>query len=116
MKQATIPPLEFVDPAPTIVADGGSGDVVLETEFLRTFAECFELWKTRHRKYGRGNISEFGALGCLVRSSDKKARLKEFYVNHNTQNFTDETVTDSWEDMVNYAIMGLMCAKDRWRA
>lgn len=92
---------------------GESADLELEEQFLKTVAECFHLWKERHRKYGRGNIAEFGELGCLVRDADKTARLKHYYMG-NKIDFPDETVTDSWRDKVNYAIMGLMCHLERW--
>lgn len=77
------------------------------------FVECFALWKERHRKYGRGNIAEFGAVGCLIRSSDKKARLREHYLGNGSP-APDETVEDSWKDGVNYSAMGLLCERGLW--
>lgn len=96
------------------LCDGASGDKTLEHRVLRVMIENFTLWKERHAKYGRGNISDFGALGCLVRSADKTARLKRFYVEQGGDTFSDESVADSWRDLTNYAVMGLMCHLGQW--
>lgn len=97
-----------------LLCDGASGDRELEVEVFKTWLEVFELWKTRHRKYGRGNIAEYADAGCLVRDSDKSARLRRYYFDDKSEDFDDETVIDSWRDKVNYAIMGLMCYLGRW--
>ena len=97
------------------LCDGTSGDVDLERAMLAAFVECFDLWKARHRKYGRGNIAEFGAVGCLIRSSDKKARLREHYLGSG-KDAGDESVEDSWKDAVNYAAMGLPAGQDEGSA
>lgn len=95
------------------ICNGSSGDEQLEIAMLDAFLECFSIWKERHRKYGRGNIAEFGATGCLIRSADKKARLREFYIGGKTET-PDESIEDSWKDAANYALMGLLCHRKLW--
>lgn len=106
--------LELQDRLSAILEEAITVDAQLVIAYILTVLECLELWVERHKKYGRGNIGEFGEFGCLVRDADKTARLKQFYLGNKTD-FPDETVVDSWKDKVNYAIMGLMCHLDRWQ-
>lgn len=71
--------------------------------------EVLELMNSRGRKYGPGNIAEFGELGVLVRLSDKLARLR-----HTTENFEDETSADSWMDVIGYGLIGLAWCRGDW--
>jgi len=71
--------------------------------------EVLELVAERGRKYGPGNIQEFGELGVLVRLSDKLARLR-----HTTENFEDETSADSWMDVIGYGLIGLAWSRGDW--
>jgi len=89
---------------------GASGDPELEDKMLSAFSECYQLWCERHRKYGRLNISKFGEYGCLVRASDKLERL----INSRHVDCADESVEDSWKDLLNYAAMALLCRRGQW--
>lgn len=71
--------------------------------------EVLELVAERGRKYGPGNIREFGELGVLVRLSDKLSRLR-----HTTENFADETSADSWMDVIGYGLIGLAWSRGDW--
>lgn len=81
-----------------------------------TFKEIFDLWKQRQRKYGTGNISAFGEIGCLVRGHDKMARLRRALIDNPELSGLayDESVEDSWKDLANYAIMALVCRRGKW--
>jgi hypothetical protein len=92
---------------------GESADTLAEDKVLDVMAVAFDLWQARHRKYGRGNIATTGAVGCAVRSQDKLARLLNVYL-HNSGKGDDETVNDSWLDLINYAVMGYMCHNKTW--
>lgn len=52
------------------------------------------------------NFRYFGALGVLVRMSDKLARLRSFE-ERDTGNFavTDESLRDTIQDLINYAVI-----------
>lgn len=80
--------------------DGHLSDLLDDTE---------EMMLSRHKKYGAGNIAEFGELGLLVRLSDKLARLK-----NNQEDFTDESVDDTVQDIVGYALIWLMWRAGNW--
>lgn len=85
----------------------------MEWVVANVMAEAFALWKERQKKYGPGNIAAFHDPGCVVRAQDKLARLKRFYFEGGTE-MKDESVTDSWLDLANYAIMGLVCHRGQW--
>ena len=91
-----------------------SGNRDLALLFFGRLMELFELWALRQRKYGPENIAGFGELGCLVRSSDKMARLKHSLLDKVGEDSVDETVEDAWNDMANYAIMAVMCRRGQW--
>lgn len=96
------------------LADGASGNRALEEAVLRRSIRAYRLWQERQLKYGEGNIARHGALGCLIRDTDKTARLEEFYLHGRKDNMPDESVVDSWLDKVNYALMGLICFEGDW--
>lgn len=93
---------------------GTAGDPVLEERVLRAYMLAFSIWMSRQRKYGRLNIAATGAPGCFVRALDKLSRLRQVYVNNNKDDFTDETLEDTWLDLLNYAAMGYLCHKGQW--
>lgn len=52
------------------------------------------------------NFRMFGGLGILVRASDKLARLRTFE-ERDTFSVTDESLRDTIEDLINYAVIYL---------
>lgn len=95
-------------------ADGASGNRELELEWLAVAGEVFQLWKQRQAKYGSNNIAAFGEVGCLIRGYDKQARLRNALIDKAGLEAKDEKVEDSWMDLINYGIMGLMCRRGKW--
>ena len=71
--------------------------------------DILEMMVGRHEKYGPGNIAEFGTVGILVRMSDKFARLKNGTADH-----SDETVADTLDDIIGYALIWKMWMKGQW--
>ena len=75
--------------------------------------------------YGLGNISLGGNLktsedktyalqGIQIRLNDKINRLKNLF--KNGENFVkDESVEDTFIDIANYGIIGLLLLKDKWK-
>lgn len=94
--------------------DGASGDKQLEEKLAATLIEYFELWKQKQRSYGPHNIGMFGASGCLIRASDKVQRLRRHYFLDKDVSLSDESIEDSWKDMLGYAAMGLMNERQQW--
>jgi hypothetical protein len=98
---------------PAVHVTGESGDRELEKKVVEVFRIAFQLWQSRQKKYGRGNIARTGSLGCYIRSEDKMARLRGVYVQRKGD-MPDESISDSWLDLVNYAVMGYMCHHKLW--
>lgn len=73
-------------------------------------AEVLELMKERGAKYGPGNIAQFGDYGVMVRLSDKLSRLQTSL----THEFSDESVEDTWKDIINYGLIGLAWRRGLW--
>lgn len=76
-------------------------------------SECVAVMRERGRKYGPGNIAEWGELGVLVRLSDKMARLREMQ-KHVASDFLDESVEDTYIDIINYGIIALAWRRGLW--
>jgi len=79
------------------------------------FGECFEMLLRKHKDYGPTNIAlaPGGAVnGLRVRMHDKLARI-----NHLVDSGKDpanESLRDSFVDLANYAIIGLMALDGDW--
>jgi hypothetical protein len=77
--------------------------------------ELNELLLSKHRDYGPKNISDApgGALnGLRVRMHDKLARINNLV--DNDARPEHESLEDSFKDMANYAIIGLLVLRDKW--
>lgn len=68
---------------------------------------------TKQGDYGPGNIADFGELGVLVRANDKVGRLRNLLY-ENPNNPSNESLDDTWLDMANYALIGLMVRRGTW--
>jgi DNA polymerase II small subunit/DNA polymerase delta subunit B len=81
-----------------------------------TFNELQELLIKKHLDYGPKNISESpgGPInGLRVRMHDKLARINNL-VDNKMSNPQYESLEDSFKDMANYAIIGLLVLRDKW--
>lgn len=90
-----------------------------ETEFVNnvgdTTEELFDLLISKHRDYGPKNISDSpgGPLnGLRVRMHDKLARINNLI--DSGANPEHESLEDSFKDMANYAIIGLLVLREQW--
>lgn len=95
-------------------ANGLSGDQSLEVKIIETMREYFLLWQQKQKSYGPHNIGQFGSQGCLIRSNDKIQRLIRHYFGGKDVSLSDESIEDTWKDLMGYAIMGLMCERGQW--
>lgn len=79
-------------------------------------SRCREIMLDRQRKYGPKNISGTGKAGIVVRLSDKIARISHKYWGAQTrpQEFDDESEEDTWADIANYGLIGLMVHLHIW--
>jgi hypothetical protein len=86
-----------------------------ETALSDTFNELEELLLSKHKDYGPKNIAEApgGAInGLRVRMHDKLARINNLV--DSGKNPEHESLEDSFKDMANYAVIGLLVLRGNW--
>lgn len=92
----------------------------LELDCYDITDELIELLLSKHEDYGPKNIADSpgGALnGLRVRMHDKLARINNIYeYMEDTKGFQPqhESIEDSFKDMANYAIIGLLVLRGKW--
>ena len=87
----------------------------LEVHLSNTINELSELLLSKHKDYGPKNISQApgGAInGLRVRMHDKLARINNLI--DSGANPEHESLEDSFKDMANYAIIGLLVLRKQW--
>ena len=87
----------------------------LETHLDNTCRELSELLLSKHKDYGPKNISQApgGAVnGLRVRMHDKLARINNLIDSGASPEH--ESLEDSFKDMANYAIIGLLVLRKQW--
>jgi len=80
--------------------------------------ELGNLLISKQLDYGPGNINNaFGGPinGLLVRMGDKFERLKNLFRDGETK-AQFEPIEDSFKDLANYAVIGLMVKRNKWPA
>ena len=80
-------------------------------------SKLFDLLIKKHKDYGPKNISQSpgGPLnGLRVRMWDKLARINNLVESGATPE--NESLEDSFKDMANYAIIGLLVLQGKWPA
>ena len=80
---------------------------------FRAFCESAVLLDSKQRDYGSANISAFGEKGIIVRMNDKVERLKTLVWKDKSPEH--EKVSDTWLDIANYGIIGLLCHRKEWK-
>ena len=81
-----------------------------------TMQELGDLLISKHRDYGAKNISNspYGATqGLVVRMWDKIARIVNLTKQGNTT-AENEPLEDSFKDIANYGIIGLLVLRGKW--
>ena len=95
--------------------DGKKSGVKFNNDVADVTGDLFNLLISKHNDYGPKNISQSpgGPLnGLRVRMWDKFARINNLVDNNvNPQN---ESLEDSFKDMANYAIIGLLVLQGKW--
>ena len=86
-----------------------------EDEVRIVYDELMSLLLKKHKDYGPKNIADApgGALnGLRVRMHDKLARVNNLVDTGDTPQY--ESLEDSFKDMANYAIIGLLVLRGHW--
>jgi hypothetical protein len=90
-------------------------EVHLETHMAAAIKELGDLLLSKHRDYGPKNISlaPGGPVnGLRVRMHDKLARINNLV--DSGADPQHESLEDSFKDMANYAIIGLLVLRGQW--
>jgi len=98
-----------------LVSDNQDTDTKFTKDVEDVTKELFDLLISKHHDYGPKNISESpgGALnGLRVRLWDKLARLNNLV--DTGVHPEHESLEDTFKDMANYAIIGLLVLRKKW--
>lgn len=98
----------------------------LSEEFKRITEEMYEMFAAKHMDYGLNNIAlggdilnneddkKFSLTGLAIRLTDKISRLKNLLLNG--KNFVKgEGMKDTFIDIANYGIIGLLVGRNKWK-
>ena len=97
----------------------------LSNEFKDIQKEMYEMFAAKHMDYGLNNISlggdltqendkKFSLTGLAIRLTDKISRLRTLLTNG--RNFVKgEGMEDTFIDVANYGIIGLLVGRDKWK-
>lgn len=103
------------------VADALHKELGLQTEmareYLRAILPLAQLMDRKQQDYGSSNISLNGELGVMVRSQDKVSRLRNLLSKEMKGDLVvnNEGIEDSWSDLANYGVIGLLIRRGKWR-
>ncbi len=98
----------------------------LSNEFQKIQEEMYEMFARKHMDYGLNNIAlggeivnnsddkKFSRTGLCIRLTDKISRLKNLLVNGRSF-VKGEGMEDTFIDIANYGIIGLLVGRDKWK-
>jgi hypothetical protein len=89
--------------------------MMLDASLSKITTELGDLLLSKHRDYGPRNISDApgGPInGLRVRMHDKLARINNLF--DSGADPEHESLEDSFKDMANYAIIGLLVLRGKW--
>ena len=98
----------------------------LADEFKKIQTEMYEMFAAKHMDYGLNNIAlggdilnnkadkKFSLTGLAIRLTDKISRLKNLLTNG--KNYVKgEAMEDTFLDVANYGIIGLLVGRNKWK-
>jgi hypothetical protein len=98
----------------------------LSKEFKNIQKEMYEMFARKHLDYGLNNIAlggdivnnsddkQFSLTGLCIRLTDKISRLKNLLING--RSFVEgEGMQDTFIDIANYGIIGLLVGRNKWK-
>mgnify|MGYP003674786560 CR=1 FL=1 len=97
----------------------------LSEEFKNIGREMYEMFARKHMDYGLNNIAlggdltqtedkKFSLTGLCIRLTDKISRLKNLLINGRSF-VKGEGMEDTFIDIANYGIIGLLVGRDKWK-
>jgi hypothetical protein len=103
------------------IADSLHRELGLKTEmgreYLRAILPLALLMDRKQQDYGSANISLNGELGVMVRTQDKVSRISNLLKKEmkGEAAANNEPILDSWSDLANYGVIGLLLRTGKWR-
>lgn len=98
--------------------DVSQEDEAVAYQFVRMWLErahpAATLALNKQLDYGPGNIAQTGLYGIAVRLSDKIARLLNLTGGSRVARVRDESLRDTFMDMLNYSVFGIMLIENEW--
>ena len=97
----------------------------LSEEYQNIQEEMYQMFASKHMDYGLNNIAlggnlgnqedkKFSLTGLCIRLTDKISRLKNLLLNG--KNYVKgESMEDTFMDIANYGIIGLLVGRDKWK-
>ena len=97
----------------------------LAEEYKRIGMEMYQMFAAKHMDYGLNNIAlggdltnkedkKFSLTGLAIRLTDKISRLKNLLING--KNYVKgEGMEDTFIDIANYGIIGMLVGRDKWK-
>ena len=82
-------------------------------ELQNILKEMEALLKRKNEMYGDENIIKIGEEGIIVRLEEKLERLK--HLGKIKKDPSEETIEDTWKDIVGYGLIGIMLRRKRWK-
>jgi hypothetical protein len=98
----------------------------LSEEFKKIGNEMYEMFAAKHMDYGLNNIAlggdilnskedkKFSLTGLCIRLTDKISRLKNLLINGRSF-VKGEGMEDTFIDIANYGIIGLLVGRNKWK-
>ena len=99
---------------------------ILADEFRQIQKEMYKMFARKHMDYGLNNIAlggdilnskddkKFSLTGLCIRLTDKISRLKNLLVNGRAF-VQGEGMEDTFIDIANYGIIGLLVGRNKWK-
>ena len=91
---------------------GANAIKILKTEHNYNHEEMVALLCKKQHDYGHNNITNFGIVGVAIRVCDKIARIENL---KKTGEPTNESLLDSYIDIVGYAMIATMLHEESFR-
>ena len=98
----------------------------LSKEFKQIQKEMYEMFARKHMDYGLNNIAlggdivnnsddkKFSLTGLTIRLTDKINRLRNLVVS-GKQYVKDEGMEDTFIDIANYGVIGMLVGRNKWK-
>mgnify|MGYP004008165575 CR=1 FL=1 len=98
---------------------------ILADEFKQIQKEMYKMFARKHMDYGLNNIAlggdlnnnddkKFSLTGLCIRLTDKISRLKNLLINGRSF-VKGEGMEDTFIDIANYGIIGLLVGRNKWK-